>query len=86
MGGSSPEEAVETAPVFTSLFPELKDKEYGTQDELTDAEAGVTRDREAKAATEAKLAEQERVRQEKAKVLQEGKTELVKTALTDPTS
>ena len=81
MGGSSPEPVVEPTPVFKSTFPELKDKEYATQEELTTAEAEVTARRKDKAATAARLAEQERVRQEKAKVLQEGKSELVKKAL-----
>ena len=94
MGGSAPKEE---AVVFTSPFPELSGKEYSTEAEKNTAEAAVTKEREAaaakkkaeeeaKAATEARLAEQERVRQEKAKVLQEGKSDLVKKALTDPTS
>jgi len=97
MGGSAPKEE---AVIFTSPFPELSGKEYSTEAEKNTAEAAIIKEREdaaakrkaeeeakaAKAATEARLAEQERVRQEKAKVLQEGKSDLVKKALTDPTS
>ena len=90
MGGSSPEEPT---PVFKSTFPELKGKEYATQEELAAAEAKVIEERQA--AADKKAAEEEAARVEaerKAKQdaynkrLTEGKNRLAETAITDPTS
>lgn len=65
-------------PKFTSTFPELKGKEYDTQEALTAAEAKVIAERQRKAEQEAAAARQKQMAQDA--------TNLQAAQLRDPTS